>query len=90
MRKWSLEINDKIKIKYSLGRLWFSVQYNPETERLVVKLIQIKNLRSRIPGTPNACDPFVKLVVWWVDDCVGVVVWWCCGVVVWWCGGVVG
>lgn len=47
--------------KGNIGRLWFSVQYNPEAERLMVNLVQIKNLPSRSPPNNNACDPFVKV-----------------------------
>jgi hypothetical protein len=47
----------------NIGRVWFGIEYTAETERLVVTLIQIKNLPSRDFGTANACDPLVRFVV---------------------------
>ncbi|KAL4239871.1 hypothetical protein ACF0H5_000671 [Mactra antiquata] len=43
-----------------LGRIWFAVEYERETEKLLVTLIKAKNLPSRTFGTTNACDPFVR------------------------------
>ncbi|CAG2060580.1 unnamed protein product [Timema podura] len=44
-----------------LGRLWFSVRFEPATEKLLVSLLKAKNLPSRTVGTVNSCDPFVRL-----------------------------
>jgi len=44
----------------NIGRVWMGVEYNADTERLLVTLLQIKNLPSRDRGTANACDPFVR------------------------------
>ncbi|XP_049800212.1 synaptotagmin-15-like, partial [Schistocerca nitens] len=44
-----------------LGRVWFSVRYEPATEKLLVSLLKARNLPSRTVATVNACDPFVRL-----------------------------
>lgn len=44
----------------NIGRVWIGVEYNADTERLLVTLHQIKNLPSRERGTANACDPLVR------------------------------
>ncbi|XP_067002894.2 synaptotagmin-15-like [Anabrus simplex] len=44
-----------------LGRLWFSLRYEPATEKLLVSILKAKNLPSRTVGTVNSCDPFVRL-----------------------------
>lgn len=44
----------------SLGRIRFTVQYNRDSEKLMVTIIAARNLQSRISGTANACDPFVR------------------------------
>ncbi|XP_057665054.1 synaptotagmin-15-like isoform X1 [Diorhabda carinulata] len=44
-----------------IGRLWFSLRYEPCTEKLLVSLLKAKNLPSRTIGTVNSCDPFVRL-----------------------------
>ncbi|KAF5274208.1 hypothetical protein FQA39_LY07312 [Lamprigera yunnana] len=44
-----------------IGRLWFSLRYEPSTEKLLVSLLKAKNLPSRTIGTVNSCDPFVRL-----------------------------
>ena len=43
-----------------LGRVWFAVEYERETEKLLVTLIKAKNLPSRQTGSDNGCDPFVR------------------------------
>lgn len=43
-----------------IGRLWFSLRYEPSTEKLLVSLLKAKNLPSRTLGTVNTCDPFVR------------------------------
>lgn len=43
------------------GRIWFGVEYDASSERLVVHLIKIKNLPSRVCGSINCCDPFVRI-----------------------------
>ncbi|XP_072165720.1 synaptotagmin-15-like [Diadema setosum] len=44
-----------------IGRIWFAVEYELESERLVVSLIKAKNLPSRTLGNANQCDPLVKV-----------------------------
>ncbi|XP_054773392.1 synaptotagmin-15-like [Lytechinus pictus] len=44
-----------------IGRIWFAVEYELESERLVVSLIKSKNLPSRTLGSANQCDPLVKV-----------------------------
>jgi len=44
----------------NVGRVWMSLEYNPETERLHVMLMKIKNLPSRTCSSNNACDPVVR------------------------------
>lgn len=46
-----------------LGRVWFAVEYERETEKLLVTLIKAKNLPSRMFGASNGCDPFVRYVI---------------------------
>jgi hypothetical protein len=43
-----------------LGRIWFSLRYEPATEKLLVSLLKAKNLPSRTVGTVNSCDPIVR------------------------------
>ncbi|CAG9856419.1 unnamed protein product [Phyllotreta striolata] len=42
-----------------IGRIWFSLRYEPSTEKLLVSLLKAKNLPSRTIGTVNSCDPFL-------------------------------
>ncbi|XP_060523098.1 LOW QUALITY PROTEIN: synaptotagmin-15-like [Cylas formicarius] len=44
-----------------IGRIWFSLRYEPSTEKLLVSLLKAKNLPSRTMGSVNNCDPFVRL-----------------------------
>ncbi|XP_041363619.1 synaptotagmin-15-like [Gigantopelta aegis] len=44
-----------------IGRIWFAVEYERETEKFLVTLIKAKNLPSRILGHDNGCDPFVRI-----------------------------
>nr|XP_008112666.1 PREDICTED: synaptotagmin-15 isoform X1 [Anolis carolinensis] len=41
----------------NIGRLWFSVEYEPESERLLVSLIKARKLQS----PASSCNPFVKI-----------------------------
>lgn len=43
-----------------IGRLWFAVEYERETEKLLVTLIKSKNLPTRQYGNNSSCDPFVR------------------------------
>ncbi|XP_055924590.1 synaptotagmin-15-like [Argiope bruennichi] len=43
------------------GRLWFNLEYDVNTERLIVHVIKAKNLPSRVYGAVNCCDPFVRI-----------------------------
>ena len=45
---------------YHIGRIWFRVQYERETEKLLVTLIKARNLLSRSLTHGNICDPFVR------------------------------
>lgn len=42
------------------GRLWFALEYDVTTERLIVRVVKAKNLPSRVYGAVNCCDPFVR------------------------------
>ncbi|ESO89388.1 synaptotagmin 15b [Lottia gigantea] len=44
-----------------IGRVWFAVEYERETEKLLVTLIKARNLPSRSCGSDNGCDPFVRI-----------------------------
>ncbi|GAB6026378.1 synaptotagmin XV [Chamberlinius hualienensis] len=44
-----------------IGRVWFTLQYQKELERLIVTIIKIKNLPSRVGGSTHGCDPIIKL-----------------------------
>lgn len=44
-----------------IGRLWFALEYEHESEKLVITLIKAKNLPSRVHGSINGCDPYVRL-----------------------------
>ncbi|XP_040176682.1 synaptotagmin-15-like isoform X2 [Rana temporaria] len=41
----------------NIGRIWFAVEYEHETERLVVSLIKVRNLHFN----SDSCNPFVKM-----------------------------
>lgn len=61
-RSASMELEDASSYPEGhLGRIWFSVRYEPSTEKLLVSLLKAKNLPSRTVGTVNSCDPFVRL-----------------------------
>lgn len=42
------------------GRLWFGLEYDVTTERLIVRVLKAKHLPSRVYGAINCCDPFVR------------------------------
>ncbi|KAK3579479.1 hypothetical protein CHS0354_028292 [Potamilus streckersoni] len=44
-----------------IGRIWFAVEYERESEKLLVTVIKTKNLPCRPFGGPNGCDPFVRI-----------------------------
>ncbi|XP_071526688.1 synaptotagmin-15-like isoform X2 [Panulirus ornatus] len=46
-----------------LGRLFLTLHYSQESEKLQVGLLRLRNLPSRTPGSTNACDPYVRLTV---------------------------
>ncbi|XP_064091522.1 synaptotagmin-15-like isoform X2 [Macrobrachium nipponense] len=46
-----------------LGRVFLTLHYHSNTEKLQVGLLRIKNLPSRTFGSTNACDPYVRLSV---------------------------
>ncbi|KAM4702874.1 synaptotagmin-15 [Rhinophrynus dorsalis] len=41
----------------NIGRIWFAVEYEHETERLVVSLMKVRNLHFNT----ESCNPFVKI-----------------------------
>ncbi|XP_053307218.1 synaptotagmin-15 [Spea bombifrons] len=41
----------------NIGRIWFAVEYEHESERLVVSLIRVRNLHF----ASDSCNPFVKI-----------------------------
>ncbi|CAK1555814.1 unnamed protein product [Leptosia nina] len=43
------------------GRVWFTLKYEAETERLQIHIIKVKHLPSRTPALANACDPYIKI-----------------------------
>ena len=43
-----------------IGRIWFAVEYERESEKLLVTLIKAKNLPTRAFGAATACDPFAR------------------------------
>ena len=45
-----------------IGRIWFAVEYERETEKLLVTVIKARNLPNRSLGNANGCDPFVRSV----------------------------
>ncbi|XP_042204300.1 synaptotagmin-15-like [Homarus americanus] len=46
-----------------LGRLFLTLHYSQESEKLQVGLLRLRNLPSRTFGSTNACDPYVRLSV---------------------------
>jgi synaptotagmin-15 len=46
-----------------LGRVWFSLHYDREQEKLQISLIRIHNLPSRDKDSANACDPLVRYLI---------------------------
>lgn len=46
-----------------IGRLWFSLEYDKDAEKLSVSLGKLRNLPSReMINNSNACDPFIRSV----------------------------
>lgn len=43
-----------------IGRVWFAVEYERETEKLLVTLMKAKNLPTRQYGNNSSCDPFIR------------------------------
>jgi hypothetical protein len=54
---------------HHIGRIWFRVQYERETEKLLVTLVKAKNLPSKSLTTNNVCDPFVRWVCY-IISCI--------------------
>ncbi|XP_042225213.1 synaptotagmin-15-like isoform X3 [Homarus americanus] len=44
-----------------IGRVWLQLEYHSDAEKLLVTLIKAKNLPSRLIGSINSCDPYVRL-----------------------------
>lgn len=58
--KSTLDLDEMTWPDGHIGRIWFSLRYEPSTEKLLVSLLKAKNLPSRSVGTVNNCDPFVR------------------------------
>lgn len=43
-----------------IGRVWLQLEYHSDAEKLLVTLIKAKNLPSRLIGSINSCDPYVR------------------------------
>ncbi|XP_077536199.1 synaptotagmin-15-like [Haemaphysalis longicornis] len=43
------------------GRIWFSLQYEDPRESLELRVLKARNLPSRVCGSVNCCDPFVRI-----------------------------
>ncbi|XP_065494986.1 synaptotagmin-15-like isoform X2 [Caloenas nicobarica] len=51
---------DKSEVDFpegNIGRLWFSIEYEQESERLLISLIKVRNLQP----PADCCSPFVKV-----------------------------
>ena len=44
-----------------LGRVWFTLEYENETEKLLVTLVRARHLPCRSRAHANSCDPFARL-----------------------------
>lgn len=44
----------------NIGRVWFSLEYDPETEKLLVTLLNIRNLPTSFASNQNSRDPIVR------------------------------
>ncbi len=44
----------------NIGRLWFTMDYEKEAEKLNVTVGKVRNLPPRDSQSVNACDPFVR------------------------------
>ena len=49
-----------------IGRVWFAVEYERETEKLLVTLMKAKNLPTRQYGNNSSCDPFIRWESTWL------------------------
>lgn len=58
--KSTLDLDEMTWPDGHIGRIWFSLRYEPSTEKLLVSLLKAKNLPSRSMGAVNNCDPFVR------------------------------
>lgn len=43
------------------GRLWFALHYEDSRESLELRVLKARNLPSRVCGSVNCCDPFVRI-----------------------------
>ncbi|CAN7977194.1 unnamed protein product, partial [Ixodes persulcatus] len=43
------------------GRLWFALHYEDARESLELRVLKARNLPSRVCGSVNCCDPFVRI-----------------------------
>ena len=58
--KMTDEMDDYDFCEGHIGRIWFAVEYERESEKLLVTLMKAKNLPSRSMSNNNSCDPFVR------------------------------
>ncbi|XP_050665768.1 synaptotagmin-15-like [Leptidea sinapis] len=59
--KSDCHVEDYLWPEGHVGRVWFTLKYESETETLQVHIIKIKHLPSRTPALANACDPYIKI-----------------------------
>lgn len=49
--------------QFHIGRLWFSLEYKAENERLVVTVLRAKNLQTTSLSSASLCDSYVRSVL---------------------------
>ncbi|XP_038222427.1 synaptotagmin-15-like isoform X3 [Zerene cesonia] len=59
--KADCHVEDYLWPEGHVGRIWFTLKYEAETERLQVHIIKVKHLPSRTPALANACDPYIRI-----------------------------
>ena len=45
-----------------IGRIWFAVEYENQSEKLLLTLVKVKNLPTIAAGVSGSCDHFVRSV----------------------------
>ncbi|XP_047522016.1 synaptotagmin-15-like isoform X3 [Pieris napi] len=59
--KADCHVEDYLWPEGHVGRVWFTLKYESETERLQIHIIKVKHLPSRTPALANACDPYIRI-----------------------------